>query len=160
QRNRIERLLMTEREWPLAQWQERYLDHPLLSFLTRRLIWSFKDGKQSVLAAWLEGKLVDVEDRPLDWLRPETRVRLWHPLGSEPDTVAAWRRWLEMHEIVQPFKQAHREIYILTDAELQTATYSNRFAAHILRQHQFTALARQRGWRYALQGDFDSHNTP
>jgi hypothetical protein len=61
---------------------------------------------------------------------------------------------------MQPFKQAHREIYVLTDAERQTEFYSNRFAAHILRQHQFKALCDQRGWRFHLMGQWDSHNTP
>jgi hypothetical protein len=65
-----------------------------------------------------------------------------------------------MRGITQPFKQAHREIYLLTDAERTTETYSNRFAAHVLRQHQFKALCDQRGWRYHLMGDWDSHNTP
>jgi hypothetical protein len=76
------------------------------------------------------------------------------------EIVQAWRRWLETHEICQPFKQAHREIYVITDAELNTETYSNRFAAHIIRQHQFSALARQRGWKYALMGNFDFQSTP
>ncbi len=62
--------------------------------------------------------------------------------------------------MVQPFKQAHREIYILTDAECQTGTYTNRFAAHILRQHQFAAIAQVCGWQYHLMGAFDSSNSP
>lgn len=65
-----------------------------------------------------------------------------------------------MLQLIQPFKQAYREIYIITDAELRTGTYSNRYAAHILRQHQFATLLRQRGWHYTLQGTWDSHNTP
>jgi hypothetical protein len=65
--------------------------------------------------------------------------------------VLAWRRWLERHEITQPFKQAHREVYLLTDAERRTRIYSNRFAAHILRQHQFDALTTARGWSNALR---------
>src|SRR5581483_3203890 len=32
-----------------------------------------------------------------------------------------------------------------------TGTYSNRFAAHLLRQHQFHALAAARGWRDRLR---------
>ena len=44
-------------------------------------------------------------------------------------------------EITQPMKQAYREIYVVTDAELATRSYSNRMAAHILKQHQFSALA-------------------
>ena len=55
----------------------------------------------------------------------------------------------------QPIKQAFREIYILTDAEVNTLTYSNRMAAHILKQHQFSSLANLRGWKYSLLGAFD-----
>jgi hypothetical protein len=160
QRDRIERLLAQEREWEYEPWRQRYHNHPLVSGLSRRLIWRFRQGDKSVLAAWQEGRFIDAEDRPVEWLSAGTRVRLWHPLGSEVATVAAWRAWLERHRVTQPFKQAHREIYLLTDAELQTGTYSNRFAAHIIRQHQFAALARERGWKYTLQGMFDSHNTP
>jgi hypothetical protein len=160
QRQRLERLLATEREWEFGKWRERYLDHALLAHLTRRLIWHFRDGDQKAAGIWLAGKIVDLQDRPIDWLSPQTRVRLWHPLGQEVETVSSWRRWLESHEITQPFKQAHREIYILTDAEVQTGTYSNRFAAHIIRQHQFAALAKERGWAYRLMGNFDSHNVP
>lgn len=87
-------------------------------------------------------------------------VGLWHPLDGDIGSVTAWRRWLERHEVTQPFKQAHRDVYLLTHAERETGTYSNRFAAHVLRQHQFAALCRQRGWRYTLQGVWDSHNVP
>src|SRR5262249_15961349 len=49
---------------------------------------------------------------------------------------------------------------ILTDAERETGSYSNRFAAHIVRQHQLSALCRERGWQFNLMGEWDSHNTP
>ena len=39
---RLERLLLSERRWPLAVWRERYLDHPLVGLLARRLIWRFE----------------------------------------------------------------------------------------------------------------------
>ncbi|HWM91572.1 MAG TPA: DUF4132 domain-containing protein [Thermoanaerobaculia bacterium] len=155
QRDRLERLYLFPRDWDLATWRERYLDHPLVGTLARRLIWCF--GTQT--GFWREDRIVDAEEQPLD-LPEDTRVSLWHPLDSQADEVLAWRTRLEAWEVVQPFKQAHREIYLLTDAERQTAIYSNRFAAHILKQHQFAALCRQRGWTYGLQGQFDSHNTP
>ena len=42
----------------------------------------------------------------------------------------------------------------------ETNTYSNRFAAHLIKQHQFQALCRERGWQYQLQGRFDRQSTP
>jgi hypothetical protein len=159
QRDRIERLLLVERDWPLTVWRERYLDQSLLSILTRRLIWRFGEG-DGALGIAPDGEIRGVDGRPLDDLSDETRVRLWHPIESSAETVVDWQRWLEEHRVTQPFKQAHREVYVLTDAERTTDTYSNRFAAHILRQHQFKALCDARGWRYSLQGGFDGHNTP
>ncbi|MBK9631164.1 MAG: DUF4132 domain-containing protein [Saprospiraceae bacterium] len=47
-------------------------------------------------------------------------VELWHPATSSTQEVKEWRQFLMDSEIQQPFKQAYREIYILTDAEIKT----------------------------------------
>ncbi len=70
---------------------------------------------------------------------------------SEQETIIAWRRFFEEREIRQPFKQAHREIYLLTDVERSTSTYSNRYASHILKQHQYNALCGIRVWNNKLR---------
>lgn len=160
QRARIERLLYSDRLIPLDQWRERYVTHPLVGEMSRRLIWQFSQDQRTDLGVVRNGSLVDLNGEIIGWLSSSSTVRLWHPLGCPPDNVLAWRRALERDGLVQPFKQAHREIYILTDAERATGVYSNRFASHILRQHQFAALCRERGWHYRLQGDWDSANTP
>jgi hypothetical protein len=160
QRDRIEGLPMAGRVIPLDAWRERYLEHPLLAPLCRRLIWRFETGGRADAGAWLDGRLVDAEDAPLERPGEETRVSLWHPVTATVDEVRGWRGWLERHGVTQPFKQAHREVYLLTDAERRTGTYSNRFAAHILRQHQFAALAKGRGWTYSLLGCHDSWSIP
>ena len=158
QSGRLERLFLAERRWPLAEWRRLYLDHPLLSGLTRRLIWRFDSGEASVAGLAEGDRIADQAGAPLEGLGDETRVALWHPIDEPAERVLAWRRRLADLEITQPFKQAHREIYLLTEAERQTEVYSNRFAAHILKQHQFHALCQQRGWRYDLQGQWDSYN--
>lgn len=150
-RDRIESSYLTRRTWPLVDWRDRYLDHPLVGTLARRLIWQFATADQTHSAIWHDGHLVTVEGQALAPLPPETTVSLWHPLVAAPQTVAAWRSWLVDHQVQQPFKQAHRELYLLTEAEQATETYSNRFAAHLLKQSQFHALCNQRGWRDRLR---------
>jgi hypothetical protein len=153
-RARVERLLLTGRAVPLETWRSAYIDHPLLAGLARKLIWQFGSGATAI---WHEGCMVDWAGTDV---APEGPVRLWHPIHSDLQTVLAWRCRLEDHQIKQPFKQAHRELYLLTDAERATATFSNRFAAHILKQHQFAALCSERGWTFRLMGQWDSANTP
>jgi Domain of unknown function (DUF4132) len=158
-RDRLERAPALERAWSLQVWRERYLDHPLASQLAKRLIWRFTDGDRVQDGMWLEGRLVDANDVLLE-VSEQMMVKPWHPVFCAANEVLAWRAFLDRHQIVQPFKQAHRELYILTDAERTTHTYSNRFAAHVLRQHQFRKLCEARGWQYSLQGQWDSHNFP
>jgi hypothetical protein len=151
QRDRIDGLYLERKTWPVAVWRERYLDHPLVGTLARRLIWEFSVKDRPVaVAMWRNGRLVDSSDRPVE--PPDgVRVSLWHPIGRSTKEVLAWRAYLERNEVTQPFKQAHREVYPLTDAERRTRVYSNRFAAHILKQHQFSALCAVRGWRNKLR---------
>lgn len=160
QRMRIERLLLTERQWSFDTWKQRYFEHHLVGTLARRLIWQCDHGGTTTLFAFDGERLVDVNDQTVAALEKDAVVQLWHPVNSDADTVLTWRNWLERNQVTQPFKQAHREIYLLTDAERNADTYSNRFAAHILKQHQMAALMQQRGWRYTLQGAWDSANTP
>ncbi|HVJ69014.1 MAG TPA: DUF4132 domain-containing protein [Caulifigura sp.] len=161
QRERLDGLFLQQRRWPIDEWRARYLDHPLVGVLARRLIWTFKNTGLEASGIWLGDRLVNVDDEPIDWVDADgTTVELWHPIGKPMDDVLSWRHWLERHEVRQPFKQAHRELYILTDAERRTRTYSNRYAAHILRQHQFHALCVARGWKNQLRLMVDANYTP
>lgn len=153
QSERLDRQFLARRTWPYAAWRERYLDHPLVGTLARRLLWTV-DG---TTVGYADGELRTLADVPVT---EGTLVGLWHPAGHEPAETVAWRDWLERHGITQPFKQAHREVYLLTDAERATGTYSNRFAAHFLRQHQFHSLAAIRGWRNKLRLAVDDEAPP
>lgn len=164
QRDRIDGLFLERNRWPLETWRERYLDHPLVGAVARRLVWVFDDGTRATAAAWLrddadgpphaDGRLVRADGKAFE-PEPGCAVTLWHPIDGDAKPgedalrgdVAVWRAFYEDHRIRQPFKQAHREVYLLTDAERATETYSNRFAAHIVRQHQFNALMRERYWK-------------
>lgn len=153
QTERLDRQFLARRTWTYDTWRERYLDHPLVGTLARRLLWTV-DGTP---VGFTNGELSTLTDDPV---KRGERVTLWHPVDREPAEVVAWRDWLERHEITQPFKQAHREVYLLTDAERATGTYSNRFAAHFVRQHQFNSLAAVRGWRNKLRLCVDDEAPP
>lgn len=159
QKTRIEGLMLNGRLIPYPQWRERYIDHPLVGPMCRKLIWEFRSDSGQSLGMARSGEPLAATGKKIQ-CDEKTHVRLWHPIGFGLAAIEVWRDHLFQHEIVQPFKQAFREIYLLTDAERATDTYSNRFAAHIIKQHQFSALARQRGWEYQLQGYFDSYSTP
>ena len=160
QRTRIEQFYLKKRIWTYNEWAGYYIHHPLVSFIAQKLIWEFSNGKKKTTAIYIEGQWKNANGDVIDWINEKTTVTLWHPIGYPAESVLQWRQYLRALEIQQPFKQAFREIYLLTDAEINTESYSNRFAAHVLRQHQFGALCKVRGWHFILKGRWDSDSTP
>lgn len=159
QRDRIDRLMMGERTWTYDQWKKRYLDHPIVSDMSRRLIWRFETNDGNKSGIWNQGRIMDFRGVPLE-LSEDATVSLWHPIDASREEVKAWQDWLLNQRITQPFRQAFREIYVISEDERKSIDHSNRFAAHILKQHQMAALCRAFGWKYKLMGQFDSYFCP
>lgn len=155
QRDRIDSLFLLQKSWTMGQWGPRYLQHPLMGTIVRRLLWSL-DGES---ALFVDGVPQDVHGNAIAHGKT-SEISLWHPIGRSMEETLSWRRRLEGLGVTQPFKQAHREVYLLTDAERNTQVYSNRFAAHILRQHQFNALCAARDWRNKLRLMVDASYLP
>lgn len=161
QRIRLEASLLTTREMGLNHWRQIFVEHPVLGFLGRRLIWVFRDAQGSEQAAlWLDGRMCDSFGKPVD-VSGFDKARLWHPLSTDPAEIERWRDLVFKNGVRQPFKQAFREFYQITDGERETRRYSNRFAGILMRQHQFAGLCRDREWDYRLMGaHFDGSNVP
>ncbi|GIJ43786.1 hypothetical protein Val02_06720 [Virgisporangium aliadipatigenens] len=156
ERARVESLLSTTRTWAFGEWASRCCAHPVTGAIARTLVWEVRTGDgpwRAGLPVHVDGgwRLVDRAGAP----HAGERVRLWHPIRADLDEVRAWRDHVAAVWPAQPFKQVFREVYLLTPAEEETGTYSNRFAAHVLRYGQVAALIRARGWRANHLGPFD-----
>jgi hypothetical protein len=155
-RDRLDRSFVNERRIPWPWFEQYYIRHGLMSELALKLIWrlhrpdgSFQD------ALWQQAGWQDAHGQPVPAPTADAQLQLWHPVLSSTAEILAWRTLLEKAELRQPLKQAFREVYLLTPPEERTRTYSNRMAAHILKQHQFNSLAKLRGWKYSLLGAYD-----
>ncbi len=161
QRYRLESCFTSMRSVPIAHWRRYFVEHPLLGFLGRRLIWVFSNEQGWERSGLYSDDEVRGPGGEVIDLAPAAKVRLWHPLSSEPADLQQWRERIFVLAIRQPFRQAFRECYQLTENELQTRMYSNRFAGTVMRQHQLASLCRARGWEYRLMSTaFDGYNTP
>jgi hypothetical protein len=161
QRYRLESSLIRVRTMRVAHWRRHFIHHPVLGLLGRRLIWVFSNEEgweQSGI--YCDGEIVNARGKAVETAQA-MKVRLWHPLSSDETDVQQWREYVFAKGVRQPFRQAFREFYELTEAERQTKMHSNRFAGVVMRQHQFASLCREKGWGYRLMGaGFDGFNTP
>lgn len=156
---RLDRQFLARRSWRYETWRARLADHLLLGTLVRRLIW-LVDGVPVSFDGFGAGDELQSVDGATVTPRAQAPVELWHPVDRDPDEVMAWRLRIEQPGVSQPFKQAHREVYVLTPAEEATRVYSNRFAARLCRQYHFQALAAARGWHSKLRLPVDGVYPP
>jgi hypothetical protein len=156
ERARLESLFAEERSWPLDRWRRLYLEHPVTGALARGLIWRFVERTDSRVGFPSPSGAAFTSPDGTDFAPSKrARVELWHPIDSPADEVAAWRRFLVERTLAQPLKQAFREVYVLAPVERETRTYSNRFAAHIVRYGQIYAVVKSRGWAVNALGPWD-----
>ncbi|MEV0132442.1 DUF4132 domain-containing protein [Dactylosporangium sp. NPDC050688] len=155
ERERLEDLLVEDRDWPVQTWRERYLEHPVTGSHAERLLWTVSDGDHRYTGLPSADGSFTLAGGGTAGPGAGAQIQLWHPVEADPREVRAWRAHILAHELVQPFKQAFREVYLLTPAEEETRVYSNRFAAHILRYQQAYALMKERRWGSNYLGDWD-----
>lgn len=141
QRELVEELLATPLKFSPFEFEDFFLSDPARKHLAESLIWTCDDG----FMLWQSGAWQTAEGKPVH-LNNLTKIALWHPLENGPGTVEVLRDVCVRNEIKQPFKQAFREVYLLTDAERTTIDHSRRFFGHVLRLEQFMALLKAKGW--------------
>ena len=105
--------------------------HPVVAPMLARLVWVQEDGRTVLLD---EGQL----GGPL---------RIAHPVDFVADgSWVSWQERMFADERRQPFKQAFRELYVLTEEENKAGPVSHRYDGHQLQPRQALALLGARGW--------------
>ncbi|MGI5330617.1 DUF4132 domain-containing protein [Actinomadura nitritigenes] len=123
---RLEKSMLARRRWPVAEFRRLFVEHPLVGHIVRRLVWVAEDGaaeggaatdggKATAFRVAEDGTFADVADDVLTV--PESAViGIPHPveLGG---SLEAWSALFSEYEILQPFPQLGRTVYVLTGDE-------------------------------------------
>lgn len=137
QKSRLEGALEADRPWRLPAWHLVFGAHPLMRHLAQRLVWQLADGRTFMLDG---GQPADATGAGLD-LSGDDHVRLLHPAAAPAVEVAAWQARIVSRRLVQPFKQAFREVVVLDPADAGA-----RLDGLVVRHRAFVSLLRARGW--------------
>nr|WP_287860204.1 DUF4132 domain-containing protein [Klebsiella sp.] len=117
----LESALRLARRWSRAEFQALFVDHPLTSHLTRRLVWGVytPNEPRRLLNAFrvaAEGEFCNSLDETI--ALPEDAVfGIAHPLEMGDKTCAAFEQILNDYLLLQPFRQLARRTVLLTPSE-------------------------------------------
>ncbi|WP_194905378.1 DUF4132 domain-containing protein [Catenulispora rubra] len=167
---RLERAMVAQRRWSVAEFEELFVRHPLLSHLVRRLVWVIDedggardgdgdgdgtgtgaghgsgsgDGPRTGFRVAEDGTFADIEDNTLT-LPTGASVGIAHPLHLG-EHLPAWADVFVDYEIAQPFLQLGRPVYAADPAAL------DRFDGMTVPTGRILGLER-RGWERARPAD-------
>ncbi|MFC9971075.1 DUF4132 domain-containing protein [Spirillospora sp. NPDC127200] len=113
---RLEQAMATGRRWPLAEFRDLLVGHPLVGHVVRRLVWLAEDeGTAASFRVAEDGTFADAADDTLV-LRGAAHVRVAHPALLD-DEIKRWPELFADYEILQPFEQLARPVHAFTEQE-------------------------------------------
>jgi hypothetical protein len=143
---RLESLMCSARRLDIAVFERCYLQHPLMSHLTRRLLWGAydPDGRVQAFRIAEDRSFADRQDQTIT-LPADAGIRPLHPLELDAGEIAAFAQIFADYEIMPPFAQLAREVPGMSVDELPLSE-SKRFAGRAVATGSLLGLPRC-GWR-------------
>ena len=118
--------------------------HPLLAPLVMRLVLVGSDSAGYPVASGLAVRDARGAEHPVG---ASEVLRLAHPVDLlERGGWSEWQADCFRREVVQPFKQVFRELYVPTATELAAPLFTRRYAGHQVQPRRALALLGGRGW--------------
>lgn len=125
---RLEKAMVYGRRWSAVDFELFFLQHPLMRFMSRRLLWGVYQAGQFIQAFRVaeDTTLADASDN-LYTLPADCEVGIAHVLEIPKDVALSFGEIFGDYTILQPFRQLARETYALSAAEAAANSFT-RFA--------------------------------
>ncbi len=118
------------------------MDHPVIAPLLGKLVFRSDDE----VGFFREGALVDAEGNTIQ-LDGATELSIAHSFHLyKSGKWSKFQRYAFENELLQPFKQIFRELYLINDDEASEKVKSRRYAGHQVQPKKTVALLKSRGW--------------
>jgi hypothetical protein len=153
QAQRLERLMVVGRRWPVAEFEALLVRHPLLVHLVRRLLWGGHDAQGQLARTFRvteERQYADRRDAPCT-LEGVASVGIVHPLHLSAEELAGWGEVFGDYEIIPPFAQLGRKVHRLLPGE-EGRTAVTRFNDVAVPLMLFMGVLKSNGW---TNGQYD-----
>lgn len=154
QRLRLEQAMVTMRRWNVTDFAAFLVRHPVMTHLTRRLVWGQYTSPTAVAATFRvtdEGEYAGVDDKVVS-LDPALPVGIVHPMQLDEAGRNAWGQVFGDYEIVPPFPQLARPVYTLEAAE-RTHTDLHRVDDIPVNSGKVWGFMDKRGWDRGSSSD-------
>jgi hypothetical protein len=136
----LERMMCTQRTFTGHAFKQRFLEHPFLRHLGRRVVWRASVGDFRIAE---DGTFANAKDDHVTL--GEEPVGVAHPITMSEEERTAWIARFADYQIVQPFAQLGRELFRSTPGEIGERAIARAVDAKTTRGRLFQLGRRE--WR-------------
>jgi hypothetical protein len=150
QTKRLYEALCTCRLWPVAEWTQYLLEHPIVGRLVQRLVWLGLDGDGRILASFrplADLSLSDAQDQQVA-LGGFDKVQLAHGSLLPANASAKWQRHLDDYKVAPLFVQFGRPLL----ADKSGAAIVDR-RGHVIEAFRLRSITQKLGYDRGAAGD-------
>jgi hypothetical protein len=121
QSSRLEHYLVVQRRWTVAQWQQVFLNNPIMFIYATKLLWGIYENRNltQCFVCQEDTTLIDKDDNEVS-LPDEAMIGIAHPMQLSTQDLQIWRRKFFDLSIEPIFPQLERPFSKLNDDEKDT----------------------------------------
>ncbi|MGB0985435.1 MAG: DUF4132 domain-containing protein [Saprospiraceae bacterium] len=114
QKKTLEQAMVTGRLWKKASWEKHFLKKPLMFLFSQTILWAYLDEKNKIIEPFMVAQDQTLENSDYDEISlPENvKIKIIHPIELTNTQIKPWLNYLQDNEIITPFSQLDRPIYI------------------------------------------------
>ena len=117
---RLYEAMCSQRQWPVAEWQEYIAAHPIMRRLIQRLVWQevLENGELQHFRPSDDGSLLNLEDDEIE-LQPNSKIQVSHRVFVTAEQAAAWLAHFKDYKVKFLFEQMTHGLPSVADAKAE-----------------------------------------
>ncbi len=154
QSTRLEHYLMVQRKWTADEWQQFFLNNPVMFIYATKMLWGIYDETGNLLNAFIcleDTSLLDIVDDELD-ISDTKFIGMVHPLHMSADLLQSWKQKFFDLSIEPIFPQLGRKTVVLSEEDKHKKIY-NSFESKETESGAIKGTLEKWGWRKGATGD-------
>ena len=112
--------MCSQRQWPVAEWQEYIAAHPIMRRLIQRLVWQevLENGELQHFRPSDDGSLLNLEDDEIE-LQPNSKIQVSHRVFVTAEQAAAWLAHFKDYKVKFLFEQMTHGLPSVADVKAE-----------------------------------------
>ncbi|MGO4292271.1 DUF4132 domain-containing protein [Chitinophaga sp. RAB17] len=151
---RMEHFLVIQRKWSTAQWQQLFLQHPVMFVFATRIAWGLFDEQEQLITTFYcreDGTLLTLVDTAIT-LPENASIRILHPVYLDAPTLQQWKQKFSTLQIIPVFPQLERPVAALPPQQAYT-TLVHDFEDISMESDILNRYMEQKGWKLSEGSD-------